>query len=56
MKYQCELGLKWLREGRVHDLMSLANTVLDVGFPGATFSREWIKKNSAEKLEHARKK
>ena len=50
MQHQCDLGLKWLREGRIHDLIFLANTMLDVGMPSAEFSREWIKKNGGEKL------
>lgn len=50
MEHQCELGLKWLREGRIHDMIFLANTVLDVGLPSAEFSRQWIKKVGNEKL------
>jgi len=50
MKYQCDLGLKWLKEGRIHDMIFLANTVLDVGLPSAEFSRDWIKKHGNEKL------
>jgi hypothetical protein len=42
MLHQCERGLKWLREGRVHELIFLANTVLDVGLASAEFAREWI--------------
>jgi hypothetical protein len=50
MKHQCDLGLKWLKEGRISDMIFLANTVLDVGMPSAEFSREWIKKHGQEKL------
>jgi hypothetical protein len=50
MKHQCELGLKWLKEGRITDMIFLANTMLDVGMPSAEFSREWVKKNGGEKL------
>ena len=39
MKHQCDLGLKWLKEGRISDMIFLANTVLDVGMPSAEFSR-----------------
>lgn len=42
MKHQCELGLKWLKEKRIQELIFLANTVLDVGLPSAEFSRKWI--------------
>ena len=44
MQYQCELGLKWLREKRIHDLIFLANTMLDVGLPSVEFARDWIAK------------
>jgi len=44
MQHQCELGLKWLRAGRIHDMIFLANTLLDVGLPSAEYSRQWIKK------------
>lgn len=35
MQHQCDLGLKWLKEGRISDMIFLANTVLDVGLPSA---------------------
>ncbi len=44
MQYQCELGLKWLKEKRIHDLIFLANTMLDVGLPSVEFARDWIAK------------
>jgi len=50
MKHQCDLGLKWLKEGRIRDMIFLANTMLDVGMPSAEFAREWVKKNGDEKL------
>ena len=50
MQHQCELGLKWLKEKRVHELIFLANTVLDVGLPSAEFSRNWIAKVGGQPL------
>ena len=50
MKHQCDVGLKWLKAGRIRDMIFLANTVLDVGLPSAQFSREWIKRHGSEKL------
>ncbi len=50
MKHQCDLGLKWLKEGRISDMIFLANTMLDVGMPSADFSRQWIKEHGGEKL------
>jgi hypothetical protein len=50
MKQQCDLGLKWLKEGRISDMIFLANTMLDVGMPSADFSRLWIKQHGDERL------
>jgi len=50
MQLQCELGRKWLKENRIHEMIFLANTVLDVGLPGAEFSRQWIAKVGKEPL------
>ena len=50
MELQCGLGLKWLKEGRVRDLVILGNTHLDIGAPSAPWMRQWIKQHGAEKL------
>lgn len=50
MEYQCELGRKWLKEGRVCDLVILGNTHLDIGIPSAPWMREWIRMHGDEKL------
>jgi hypothetical protein len=50
MEYQCRMGLQWLKEGRVCDLVILGNTHLDIGSPTAPWMREWIKKHGEEKL------
>jgi hypothetical protein len=51
MEFQCSLGLKWLKEDRVRDLVILGNTHLDIGSPSAPWMREWIKKNGDDKLD-----
>ena len=51
MKHQCEMGLKWLKEKRIHEMIFLGNMVLDVGLPSAEFTRQWIKKVSDETLD-----
>ncbi|MFA5191303.1 MAG: hypothetical protein WC740_11280, partial [Verrucomicrobiia bacterium] len=51
MQHQCELGLKWLKAGRIHEMIFLANTVLDVGVPSAEFARQWIAKVASQPLE-----
>lgn len=50
MELQCGLGLKWLKEGRVCDLVVLGNTHLDIGAPSAPWMRQWIRKHGDEKL------
>jgi hypothetical protein len=50
MEHQCGLGLKWLQEGRVSDLVILGNTHLDIGCPSAPWMRDWIKRHRDEKL------
>ena len=50
MEHQCELGLKWLKEKRIHEMIFLANTLLDVGLPSADFSRQWIAKVGKDPL------
>jgi hypothetical protein len=50
MKHQCELGLKWLHQKRVRELIFLGNTSLDVGAPSAEFSRQWIAKVGGQML------
>jgi len=50
MEHHCGLGLKWLKEGQVSDLLILANTHLDLGINTAPWMREWIKKHGDEKL------
>lgn len=51
MRHQCELGLKWLKSGQIHEMIFLANTVLDVGVPSADFARQWIAKVGGQTLD-----
>jgi hypothetical protein len=50
MEHQCGLGLKWLKEGRVSDLVILGLAGIDQGIPSAKWMRDWIKKHGDEKL------
>jgi hypothetical protein len=50
MEHQCGLGLKWLKEGRVSDLVILGLAGIDQGIPSAPWMRDWIKKHGDEKL------
>ena len=42
MRHQCELGLKWLREGRIEGMIFLASNVCDMGLPAAEWTRGWV--------------
>jgi hypothetical protein len=50
MRHQCESGLKWLHEKRIHELIFLANTVLDVGLPSAEYARDFIAKVGGQEI------
>ena len=42
MQHQCELGLTWLKQGRIENMVFLANTVCDLGLEVADWTRDWI--------------
>ncbi len=42
MQRQCELGLQWLKEGRIEGMIFLANTVADLDFEAVEWTRQWI--------------
>lgn len=44
MKHQCEVGLRWLEQGRIEGMIFLGNTVLDLGFESAEWTRDWVEK------------
>lgn len=44
MQYQCELGLRMLRQGRIDGIVLLGNTVVDQGFECVEWTRNWITK------------
>lgn len=51
MEHQCRLGLKWLKEGRVSDIVILGLAGIDQGNLSAQWMRDWIKKHGDEKLK-----
>ena len=42
MAKQCELGLKWLREGRIEGMIFLASCIGDLGLAAVEWTRQWI--------------
>lgn len=43
MKHQCEVGLRWLRQGRIEGIIFMGNTVVDLGFDSVEWTRQWIR-------------
>ena len=50
MKHQCEVGLRWLQQGRIEGIIFLGNTVLDLGFESVEWTRQWIQQVGDTKL------
>lgn len=53
MEMQCELCRKWIKEGRISDMIFLANTVMDVGLENVEWTRQWIQDVADEPLAAA---
>ena len=50
MKKQCELGLRWLRQGRLEGMIFLANTVADLDLEAVEWTCRWIAEVGDEPL------
>jgi hypothetical protein len=50
MKRQCELGLRWLREGRIEGMIFLASCICDLKLEAVEWTRQWIAANAATPL------
>jgi hypothetical protein len=42
MKYQCELGLEWIKKGRIEGIIFLGNNICDMGLEAVDWTRRWI--------------
>lgn len=51
MYHQCELGLQFLREGRIDGMIFEANSVMGVGLPSETWLRQWIEQVGDEEID-----
>jgi hypothetical protein len=43
MQKQCELGLKWLRQGRIEGMIFLASNICDLNLETVEWTRNWIR-------------
>jgi len=53
MKRQCEMGLKWLHDGRIEGMIFLASNVCDMGLPAVEWTRQWIASVGAQPVRCA---
>jgi hypothetical protein len=42
MKYQCELGLDWLKKKRIEGMIFLSNNICDMSLEAVDWTRRWI--------------
>ena len=42
MQHQCDLGSRWLREGRIEGMIFLASCICDLGLEAVEWTRRWI--------------
>lgn len=50
MKHQCQVGLRWLQQGRIEGIIFMGNTVMDMGFESVEWTRHWIQQIGSTKL------
>lgn len=50
MEHQCQLGLAWLRQGRIGGLIFLASCICDLDLPAVEWTRQWIARVGGEAL------
>jgi len=50
MQKQCELGLQWLKAGRIEGMIFLANCVCDLELEAVEWTRDWIRNVGDDKL------
>ena len=51
MEQQCELGLEWLRAGRIEAMIFCGSWLCDRGLEPVAWTREWIQRVGSEKLD-----
>ena len=50
MQHQCEIGLQWLRDGRIDGMIFLASCICDLGLETVEWTRDWIQRVGDEPL------
>ena len=55
MKYQCKLGLQWLRHGRIEGMIFLASCICDLELETVEWTRRWIEQVGSQPLRPPRR-
>ncbi len=55
MQRQCELGLQWLRQGRIEAMVFCGNWLCDRGLDTVEWTRQWIRRVGDQKVSVRRK-
>ena len=55
MQHQCELGLQWLRQGRIEAMIFCGSWLCDRGLDVVDWTRQWIQRVGGEKLSDRRR-
>jgi hypothetical protein len=50
MQKQCQLGLEWLRKGRIEGMIFLASCICDLNLEAVDWVRNWIQEEGDQKL------
>lgn len=50
MEMQCEMGLRWLKEGRIGGMIFLASCICDLGLDAVEWTRSWITRVGDQKV------
>jgi hypothetical protein len=50
MRHQCEVGLRWLRQGRLEGMIFLASCLCDLDLEAVEWTRDWIAQVGDEQL------
>jgi hypothetical protein len=50
MQKQCQLGLEWLRKGRIEGMIFLASCICDLNLEAVEWTRNWIQEKGDQKL------
>ena len=48
LQHQCELGLRWLRQGRLSGMIFLASCICDLELEAVEWTRDWIARTGDE--------